>query len=266
MDGAARRQAVTGPLGSYVAGFVEVLAGQGYSPYAVRLRLWQLDHVSRWLDRQGLGVHELTDERVHQFLADRRARGYRSWISLRSMELPVGYFRGIKVAPPPQSPVGAEEDLIEGYHRYLVAERGLAEATIKDYLRTARLFLSRCGLTALATEHVVLDWLDAGKVTTFVVRECTHREVSSAQYLLAGLRSLLRYSTCTWRGTSPRILPAWCRVSPAVVEARCRAECPRSGSRRCWLVATEPERSACATTPLCSSWPGWGCAAPRSRR
>jgi hypothetical protein len=48
--------------------------------------------------------------------------------------------------------------------RYLVAERGLAEATIKDYLRTARLFLSRCGLTALATEHVVLDWLDAGKV------------------------------------------------------------------------------------------------------
>jgi PAS domain S-box-containing protein len=78
-----REQAVRGPLGSHASGYRAELIARGYSLDAVRLRLWQLDHLSRWLERAGLAAGELTPARVDEFLEERRARGYRSWV-LRS--------------------------------------------------------------------------------------------------------------------------------------------------------------------------------------
>src|SRR5205814_4016150 len=98
------RRPVTGPLRPYAVGFQEFLTARGYSPSAVRLRLWLFDHVSRWLAVEQLIPGELTRERAEEFIAARRASGYRSWVSPRSMALPMEYLRGIGVAPP----VGAQ--------------------------------------------------------------------------------------------------------------------------------------------------------------
>jgi site-specific recombinase XerD len=171
-----------------------MLVEGGYSQHAIRLRLWQLDHLSRWLDEERLGAGELTEERGEWFLADRRARGYRTWVSSRSMRLPLGYLRSIGVAPDLRPPDGdARGDVLGGYRRYLVNERGLATKTVTDYVRTARVFLERYGEGNGDGPAGGLGGVNAAAVTVFVARECAHRSVPAAKYLVAGLRSFLRY-------------------------------------------------------------------------
>ena len=64
---------VSGPLAPYGAGYVSWLEARGFSPGALRGRVWQLDHLSRWLEREGLVGAELTLGRVEEFLVARRA-------------------------------------------------------------------------------------------------------------------------------------------------------------------------------------------------
>lgn len=191
MTGPRWGQAVTGPLGPFADGFASELVGRGYSPSAVRLRLWLLDHVSRWLEEEELAPSELTAQRAEEFLAARRAKGYRSWISPRSMNMPLEYLRSIRVAPmpAPDAPAGPIDELLEAYRGYLVRERGLAASTIEYYAGVARLFLAEhSGL-----EGPNLEQLSAADVTAFVGCECARRSVASAKYLVVALRCLLRY-------------------------------------------------------------------------
>ena len=64
-------------------------------------RIWQFDHLSRWLDREGLRVDQLTPARQEQFLAARRAAGNRTWVSARSLRVPLAYLREVVPMPVP---------------------------------------------------------------------------------------------------------------------------------------------------------------------
>jgi hypothetical protein len=135
----------SGPLARYAAGYGSWLAARGYSRWTVAHRLWQLDLLSRWLERGALSSGELTPERVESFLAARRAAGYSTWSSVRSTALPLEYLRQLGVVP--GTPVGAVVDdplerLLADFARYLLAERGLIEHTVfARYVPAARLFL-----------------------------------------------------------------------------------------------------------------------------
>ena len=76
---------VSGPLAGHATGFERWLRTGGFSGSAVSQRIWQFDHLSRWLDREGLRLDQLTPARQEQFLAARRAAGYRTWVSARSL-------------------------------------------------------------------------------------------------------------------------------------------------------------------------------------
>jgi len=54
---------VSGPLAPYSAGFASWMTSQSYSPSAAADRLYQFDQLSRWLEREGLGVGELLRSR-----------------------------------------------------------------------------------------------------------------------------------------------------------------------------------------------------------
>lgn len=235
MDKAAhRRQAVEGPLASHAAGYRLELIARGYSPSAVRLRLWQLDHVSRWLEREDLSAGELTAAVIERFLAARRAAGYRTWLSPRSMVLPLGYLRAVGAVAPAALVVadGPVEEVLVGYRRYLLSERGLTVGTVADYQRIARLFLEQ----TLAGGEIAYGQLTAGEVTAFLARECPVRPVASAKYLVCGLRSLLRYlhlvgvTSVSLADAVPGVAAAAQRipraVAPAIV-ARLLAGCDR---------------------------------------
>ncbi len=113
------------------------------------------------------------------------------WLSTRAMVPLAGYLRGLGAVPTPQpvGPATPAEALLEGYHTYLVRERGLAASTVRSYVDVAQLFLSkRSPQGDLDLEH-----LTAGEVTAFVLAECQGRKAGSAAYVVCGLRAMLRF-------------------------------------------------------------------------
>lgn len=191
MGGRPSAVRMVGPLAVYAGGFRRELERQGYRPNAVCDQLRLMAHVSRWLDAQGVGVEELTAERVEEFLVHRRAEGFTLWLSTKAMVPLVEYLRrlGVVEPPAPAGPVSEAAHLQEHFRAYLVEERGLAAGTVASYLSVTRLF---CAARAV-DGRLHLDRLTAADVTDFVLGECTVRSVGSAKFVVCGLRSLLRY-------------------------------------------------------------------------
>jgi site-specific recombinase XerD len=179
-------------LAPHAAGFSSWLRSRSYSPSAVANRLWQLDQLSRWLEREGMGAEELSPTRAAEFASARRAAGLESWASPQSAALPLAYLREIRVVAPPELVIadGPLEQLLADYRRYLLVERRLSDHTVRDaYGPVARLFLAgREGPGGLELER-----LGAADVSVFLARECPKRSVSGARDLVCALRSLLRY-------------------------------------------------------------------------
>jgi integrase/recombinase XerD len=183
---------VSGPLAPFAAGFASWLTSRAYSPSAAADRLYQFDQLSRWLEREGLGVGELTVAQAEWFLAARRAAGLVTWVAPQSTMLPLGYLRllGVTPAPAPVVAHGPLEELLEDYRRYLSIERGLSDHTVLDaYAPAARLFLAGWE----GPDGLGLEPLGAVDVSSFLARECPKRSVSGARDLVCALRSLLRY-------------------------------------------------------------------------
>jgi len=208
---------VSGPLARYAAGYGSWLAARGYSCWAVSRRLWQLDLLSRWLEREGLSPGELTAERVGAFLAVRRVAGDSSWLSARSVALPLGYLRELGVVPAAATPAVVEDSLeriLADYRRYLVDERGLTELPVARYEAAARLFLTG----RVSADGSGVERLGGADVSLFLAVECPKRSVWTARRLTTGLRSLLRYLYLT--GATPNPL-VW--AVPAVADLRDRS-------------------------------------------
>jgi integrase/recombinase XerD len=208
---------VSGPLAPFAAGFASWLTSRAYSPSAAADRLYQFDQLSRWLEREGLGVDELTGERAERFLAARRAAGLVTWVAPQSTLLPLGYLRALGVAPAPAAVLaqGPLEELLEDYRRYLSIERGLSDHTVLDaYAPAARLLLASWE----GPDGLGLERLCAADVSSFLARECPKRSVSGARDLVCALRSLLRYLHVAGLIEAPLV---W--AVPSVADLRDRA-------------------------------------------
>ena len=208
--------AVSGPLSAYAPGYGSWLRTRSYSPSAISDRLWQFDQLSRWLDREGLGVGELGVEQGERFAASRRAAGRVTLVAPQSVTLPLEYLRALGLTPTPVPPVahGPEEELLADYSSYLLIERGLSPHTVFDaYVPAARLFLAgRDGPGGLR-----LDRLAAADVSMFLSRECPKRSVSGTRDLVSALRSFLRYLHLAGRIEAPLV---W--ALPSVADLRDR--------------------------------------------
>ena len=113
--------------------------------------LYLMAHLSRWLEHQGLGAGDLTDDCAERFLAARRASGQVCRLSPRGLIPLLDYLRGLHVAPAPVAPVASTplERLLEEFTGFLLEQRGLAASTVTNYERMARAFLSVRGQQAL---------------------------------------------------------------------------------------------------------------------
>ena len=182
---------VSGPLAPFAAGYESWLSSRCYSPSAAADRLCQLGQLNRWLD-QRLGAGELTDEQAGRFVAARRAAGRVTWVSPRSVMLPLAFLREVGAVPAsaPLRDHGPVGELLAEYQRYLLVERRLCEHTVFDeYGPAARVFLE--GFET--ADGLYLQRLSAADVSSFLVRECPRRSASRARNLVCALRSLLRY-------------------------------------------------------------------------
>lgn len=174
-----------GPLAPYVSGYRDWLLDRGYTPSSTVNALIALGHLGRWMDHDGIGVDQLDGAASGAFVAAQvRVRGR---LPLASVKPLIEFLQATGAAP--VGPSAAEDELLLGYHEWLVHERRLAPSTIRGRERVARRFLEghgpRAGESGLS--------ITAAEVTAFLARESGRLSPGSAGSLTSGLRSVLRY-------------------------------------------------------------------------
>jgi len=243
---------VSGPLEPFVSGFLEELARRGYSPWSATSYLVLMRHLSRWLGDHAWAVAELTPQRVQEFVAERRVRGYAKGRSNGGMlEVLTSYLRSIGAVPEVMSlvPEAHLARVLDDFTTYLLSQRGLAQRTTRWYRYVAHQFLSNCGISE-GVPGYGFEGLMTDKVTAFILAESRRRSVGSLHNVAVALRAFLRFLYL--QGHTPLSLadavlpaPTWrdTRLSRALPEqqvARLLASCDRetTAGRRDFAILT----------------------------
>jgi site-specific recombinase XerD len=188
---AIRRRLRVGPLSGYLDAFARQLSGYGYAIDTGQRQLRAIAHLSRWMGRRGLHAHDLSEPVLKRFLADRRRQGRLRNTDPRALGWFLEHLRqtGVVEPTPPLSADGMRGALERDFERYLLQERGLAAATISNYLKVARTFLT----THFNEEMADLEQLRLSNVIRFVHLIAKSRQPRSAKFTITGLRAFLRF-------------------------------------------------------------------------
>ena len=128
-----------GPLVEHREALRQVLAGQGYTVLSANNVLRVAAHLSRWLQKSGLSLRELTREHLDALFAARRRAGYTQFRTPRALRSLIRYLESAancSLAPrPEQASIGNE--LLHRYTRYLREERSVTIATSAAYAAIA---------------------------------------------------------------------------------------------------------------------------------
>jgi len=180
---------VPGPLAQCANEFESNLAECGYRERTRAAHLRVMSHLSRWLQEHDLGAEDLSRERIEQYLALRRGRGYTRFCSRRSVTPLLRTLASLGLLPDeePAAPRSRADVVLEGFSGYLRGERGLACCTIHAYVVRAGRFLADYG------QDGDPRGLTSAGVSAAVLREADALSAGSVQYFVAALRSLLRY-------------------------------------------------------------------------
>lgn len=196
--GTTRRK--PGRMGPYVEGFEASLLKAGYTSSSVRNILKDVGVLGRWMAQQDVEVDGLSPAVISEFIRDLRARGRRRVPGPRAFNPLLSYLRSQGVLGESVPPSGPVEVLLTDYRRWLVGERGLADATVLRYESCARRFL------LARAEQVGGDGvrgMSGADVVAFLTHECTRVSVGAAKGRVAELRSLLRFLYVTGRTALP---------------------------------------------------------------
>ncbi|MGO9190797.1 MAG: tyrosine-type recombinase/integrase [Streptosporangiaceae bacterium] len=182
---------MTGPLAPYAPGLAGELARLGFTELSARCQLALAAHLSRWLAAAGLDTASLTTAVVDAYLAARRAAGYSAYLTPKALAPLLGYLRGLGAAPQPAVPAPQTwaEELVDGYRRWLLTERGLGVKVARGYVDSVRPFVA---VHAAGGEAGLRD-LGAGDVTAFLTAGSRRLAPKTVQRLATALRSLLRF-------------------------------------------------------------------------
>lgn len=170
-------------FGEHLDEFCSVLVARGYAPRTIRLKLWTVADLARWLAKRRLSITDFDDRRVDQFLHVRRRwrrRGARETVLCLLGQLRAG---GIVSTPAAIADDSPSATLLRSYEAYLRRERGLAECTISAHVLIAREFV----------DERRPDHLCPGVVRDFLLARVRCVAPTRAQYVGTALRSFLRF-------------------------------------------------------------------------
>lgn len=182
---------VAGPLALYARGFAGELARLGFTRGSAQKQLALAAQLSGWLGDSGLGAADLDAGVVGAFLGARRAGGYGGFVTPKAVEPLLGYLRRLGAASQPEisAPRTWAEELLEGYRRWLLAERGLRVKVAGGYVDCVAPFVAA---HAGGGERGLRE-LGAGDVAAFMTAESRRLAPKTVQRLATALRSLLRF-------------------------------------------------------------------------
>ncbi len=221
------RLRVEGPLAPYFEPYSEYLADRGYSQVSYWKKTFLVSEFSRWLAQEKIAAGEITAEHEEAFLrynAERRCPKQGDHIALTSVTNWLqknGIIEGKLVASADTSDV---DRIVQEYESYLHEDRGLAPATLENYARAVRRFLT----SICSTGELRLASVRATQITDYIRRKAPRdRTFASAKHVVTALRSFFRFaryrdyiqtdlaaavpSVAGWSMASiPRAMPAEC--------------------------------------------------------
>ena len=177
-------------FGDYLDEFFSSLIELGYRAASVRHKLWVLSDLAHWMANVHLGLAELDERRVEEYIDLRRRRG-RTCRGFRSTGLLlIEQLRCAGVIPRPEVPLdnSSEGALLRRYEVYLRQERALAQSTISRYLTVARELIAQ-SIGAGRCPEV----LSAGAIRDFLLARVRRVAPRPAQLMGSALRSFLRF-------------------------------------------------------------------------
>jgi site-specific recombinase XerD len=209
---AVRQRLRVGPLSDSFDSFARKLSEYGYAIDSGQQQLRAVARLSRWMSRRRLRAKDLDEQVAAEFLRQRRRRGRMRNIEPKALALLLEHLRqdGVVARPAPCVPEDGLGLLQRDFERYLLHERGLAEATVSNYLGASRAFLS----THLNNGTVDPRQLSLADVIGFVRRIAQSRPPRSAKFTISGLRAFLRFlyvqgRTATDLAASVPTVPHW---------------------------------------------------------
>ncbi|HEY2261156.1 MAG TPA: hypothetical protein VGI96_00865, partial [Streptosporangiaceae bacterium] len=137
------RRRKPGRMEPFIEGYRAWLAGRGYTPGTIVNMLAMAGSLGRWMHARGMAPGDLDRAAVTEFRDALRAAGKRCVPGAHGLDRLLEYLEGQGVLGGRSSAAAPVEVLAERYRRWLVTDRGLAEATVVRYVKLARLFLSR---------------------------------------------------------------------------------------------------------------------------
>src|SRR5215831_16925716 len=151
-------RAPEGPLATYIKPFAGSLRKQGYALDSIHRQVLLTACFSRWLKQQGVALRSIVGEHLPQYLRyrARRVRPSRgdaaALCHLLTFLRIEGAIPAEKIAAPPLNPA---ERCTQAYELYLRKVRGLARATIVNYVPFIASFLQdRFGDGPLTLSHL----------------------------------------------------------------------------------------------------------------
>jgi integrase/recombinase XerD len=181
-----------GPLGPYMDGIASVLFELGYPrQWTGQRQLHLLGELGQWLERLGLGVEDLNEHRIDEFLHQPAQQRVSIRHTRAVLRLLLGHLRETGILSVPRvetddSPLGRIE---QEFTRYLVEQRGLVQTTVNRQLAAMRLFLGE----RFGTGPLLLSEVTVADVTQFVLRSCRPGTVRRGEALVSALRSFFRF-------------------------------------------------------------------------
>ena len=182
-----------GPLAPWIDAFSVWAGQQGYSRSSISRRVCLATGFNGWLEHEGIDPDDVTSDHPARYL-QYRARRQRLYdgdaAALRHL---IDFLRLEGVVPAEKTSADRKTEVeryVLDYERYLRESRGLATATILNYLPFVRAFLQY----RFGNGQVTLLSLRAGDVEGFVVREASGLHRTCAKLMTTSLRSFLRYA------------------------------------------------------------------------
>jgi site-specific recombinase XerD len=180
-----------GPLGPYLQSFASSLAKLGYATSTARSQIEFLDDVGEWLLKNGIAVADMDERVLEVFLDERRRQGGLHRGQASTVWSFMGHLRSVAAVPSYEAEIRETPlDLLERrYERFLRTERGLARATVVNYVPFVHRFL----VGRFGSDHLSLRELRPSDVSSFILQYAHSMSPGRAKLMTTAVRSFLRF-------------------------------------------------------------------------
>ena len=188
-----RSQWRTGPLATWLEPFAQWLQTKGYAFTTIRRKILLVSGFSLWLKHEEITLTNLSSSHRHQYLQHRWQRLSPNKNDRYALQQFTDFLQQKGALPIQKSNISPATDVelcIQVYENHLRQMRGLAKATIKNYVRFVRCFLQH----RFGSGKVSLSHLCAADVVGYVQQATPDLHPKSAKLMSSALRSFLRYA------------------------------------------------------------------------